>query len=217
MPGIPSSEPTWSGSSPPTTGRVTSSPHPRSPPVREGVGADESLVGRLVGPYRLVREIGRGGMGAVYLAERADGQYEQRVALKVIKRGMDTEQVLARFRAERQILASLDHPNIARLLDGGSTEQGAPFFAMEYIEGRADRRLGRPAGALGGRSAPPLPPGLWRRELRAPATGGAPGHQAAQHPGDGGRGAEAAGLRYRQGAARRGRPGHVDGHRACGC
>jgi non-specific serine/threonine protein kinase/serine/threonine-protein kinase len=96
---------------------------------------DESWIGRLVGPYRVVREIGRGGMGAVYLAERADGQYQQRVALKVIKRGMDTEQVLARFRAERQILASLDHPNIARLLDGGSTDQGVPFFAMEYIEG----------------------------------------------------------------------------------
>ena len=96
---------------------------------------DESWIGRLVGPYRVVRELGRGGMGAVYLAERADGQYDQRVALKVIKRGMDTAQVLARFRAERQILASLDHPNIARLLDGGSTDQGVPFFAMEYIEG----------------------------------------------------------------------------------
>ena len=103
--------------------------------VREGGGADEGWVGHLVGPYRVVREIGRGGMGAVYLAERADGQYEQRVALKVIKRGMDTEQVLARFRAERQILASLDHPNIARLLDGGSTDWGVPFLAMEYIEG----------------------------------------------------------------------------------
>ena len=97
--------------------------------------ADESWIGRLVGSYRVVREIGRGGMGAVYLGERADGQYHQRVALKVIKRGMDTEHVLARFRAERQILASLDHPNIARLLDGGSTDQGVPFFAMEYIEG----------------------------------------------------------------------------------
>ena len=100
-----------------------------------GDGIDINWEGRFIGPYRVVREIGRGGMGAVYLAERADGQYEQRVALKVIKRGMDTEQVLARFRAERQILASLDHPNIARLLDGGSTDQGTPFFAMEYIEG----------------------------------------------------------------------------------
>jgi non-specific serine/threonine protein kinase/serine/threonine-protein kinase len=105
--------------------------------ARDWTPAEERLDGRMVGPYRVVREIGRGGMGAVYLAERADGQYQQRVALKVIKRGMDTEQVLARFRAERQILASLDHPNIARLLDGGSTEQGVPFFAMEYIEGEA--------------------------------------------------------------------------------
>ena len=103
--------------------------------AREWAADNTSLMGRLVGPYRVVREIGRGGMGAVYLAERADGQYEQRVALKVIKRGMDTEQVLARFRAERQILASLDHPNIARLLDGGSTDEGVPFLAMEYIEG----------------------------------------------------------------------------------
>lgn len=91
--------------------------------------------GQRVGPYRIVRELGRGGMGAVYLAERADGLYEQTVALKLIKRGMDTERVLARFRAERQILASLDHPNIARLLDGGTTDGGAPYFAMEYIDG----------------------------------------------------------------------------------
>jgi tetratricopeptide (TPR) repeat protein/tRNA A-37 threonylcarbamoyl transferase component Bud32 len=108
-----------------------------SPALAAATAAEDGATwaGRLVGPYRVVREIGRGGMGAVYLAERADGQYEQRVALKVIKRGMDTEQVLARFRAERQILASLDHPNIARLLDGGSTDQGVPFFAMEYIAG----------------------------------------------------------------------------------
>ncbi|HEX5632427.1 MAG TPA: serine/threonine-protein kinase, partial [Gemmatimonadales bacterium] len=77
----------------------------------------------------------RGGMGAVYLAERADGLYEQRVALKLLKRGMDTDAVLARFRAERQILASLDHPNIARLLDAGTTHDGLPFFAMEYVDG----------------------------------------------------------------------------------
>ena len=100
------------------------------------VSTEEDWSGRRIGPYRVLREIGRGGMGAVHLAERADGQYEHRVALKLIKRGMDTEQVLARFRAERQILASLDHPNIARLLDGGSTEGGVPFFAMEYIEGQ---------------------------------------------------------------------------------
>ncbi|HET8624545.1 MAG TPA: protein kinase [Gemmatimonadales bacterium] len=97
---------------------------------------EDAWTGKLIGSYRVVRELGRGGMGAVYLAERADGQYEQRLALKLIKRGMDSEQVLARFRAERQILASLDHPNIARLLDGGTTPDGLPYFVMEHIEGR---------------------------------------------------------------------------------
>jgi serine/threonine protein kinase/tetratricopeptide (TPR) repeat protein len=104
-----------------------------SPPrAREMV----SSVGRRFGAYRVVGEIGRGGMGAVFLAERADGQFEQRVAIKLIKRGMDTAQVLERFRVERQILASLDHPNIARLLDGGTTDDGLPYFVMEYIEGQ---------------------------------------------------------------------------------
>lgn len=91
--------------------------------------------GARIGPYEVIREIGRGGMGAVYLAARADDEYKKRVAIKVIKRGMDTEAVLRRFRNERQILASLDHPNIARLFDGGTTEDGMPFFVMEYIEG----------------------------------------------------------------------------------
>ncbi|HVF34786.1 MAG TPA: serine/threonine-protein kinase [Candidatus Saccharimonadia bacterium] len=88
-----------------------------------------------VGPYRLLREIGRGGMGSVWLAERADGQFDQRVALKLIKRGMDSDAVLARFRAERQILANLVHPNIARLLDGGSSASGQPYFVLEHVEG----------------------------------------------------------------------------------
>ncbi|MGI9175684.1 MAG: serine/threonine-protein kinase [Rhodothermales bacterium] len=91
--------------------------------------------GERVGPYRLVRRLGVGGMGTVYLAERADGQFEQTVALKLIKPGMDTEAVLARFQAERQILAQLDHPNIARLLDGGAGQDGRPYFAMEYVAG----------------------------------------------------------------------------------
>jgi len=92
--------------------------------------------GRRIGAYRVVREIGRGGMGAVYLGERADGQFDQQVAIKLIKRGMDTTLVLGRFRAERQILASLDHPNIAHLLDGGTTEDGLPYFVMEHIDGK---------------------------------------------------------------------------------
>ncbi|MCW5967896.1 MAG: serine/threonine protein kinase [Blastocatellales bacterium] len=95
----------------------------------------EPQAGLRIGPYRIIRRIGRGGMGAVYLAERVDEQYRKRVAIKLIKRGLDTDEVIRRFRNERQILAGLDHPNIARLLDGGATEMGAPYFVMEYIEG----------------------------------------------------------------------------------
>jgi eukaryotic-like serine/threonine-protein kinase len=91
--------------------------------------------GRRVGGYRLLRELGRGGMGTVYLGERADAQFQMRVAVKLIKRGMETEAVLQRFRDERQILASLEHPNIARLLDGGTTGEGTPYFVMEYVDG----------------------------------------------------------------------------------
>jgi serine/threonine protein kinase len=94
------------------------------------------VIGQRVGAYRIVREIGRGGMGAVYLAERADDAFRKRVAIKLIKRGMDTDFILRRFLGERQILASLDHPNIARLLDGGTTPDGLPYFVMEYISGQ---------------------------------------------------------------------------------
>jgi serine/threonine protein kinase/Tfp pilus assembly protein PilF len=95
-----------------------------------------SIEGQRIGSYRVVREIGRGGMGTVFLAARDDDQYDQQVALKLIKRGMDTDFIVQRFRNERQILARLDHPNIARLLDGGVTDEGLPFFVMEYIDGK---------------------------------------------------------------------------------
>ena len=93
-------------------------------------------IGRQIGVYRLVSEIGRGGMGAVFLAERADGEFSQKVAIKLIKRGMDSEFIVRRFRHERQILASFEHPYIARLLDGGTLPDGVPYFVMEYIEGQ---------------------------------------------------------------------------------
>ena len=93
--------------------------------------------GAVIGRYRLIKEIGRGGMGAVWLADRADGQFDQRVALKLIKRGMDSDEILDRFIRERQILARLQHPNIARLVDGGVNEDGRPYFAMEYVSGSA--------------------------------------------------------------------------------
>src|ERR1700736_1187605 len=95
------------------------------------------LNGTRVGAYAIVRELGRGGMGAVYLAKRADGQFEKEVAIKLLKRGTDTDEILRRFHAERRILARLDHPNIARLLDAGTTDEGLPYFVMEYVEGNA--------------------------------------------------------------------------------
>jgi serine/threonine-protein kinase len=88
-----------------------------------------------VGPYRLLSLLGRGGMGEVFLAERADGAFEARVALKLVKRGMDSEEIVRRFHRERQILARLEHPGIARLLDGGTAPDGRPYFVLELVEG----------------------------------------------------------------------------------
>ena len=96
---------------------------------------EEPFVGRQFGAYQLIREIGRGGLGAVYLAARADDEYRKQVAIKVIRRGLDTDDIIRRFRTERQILAQLDHPNIARLIDGGTTDDGLPYFVMEYVSG----------------------------------------------------------------------------------
>ena len=97
---------------------------------------DEDISGSRVGPYRVIREIGRGGMGSVFLAVRDDDEYRKEVAIKLIRHGMDTADVLRRFRHERQILASLEHPYIARLLDGGTSGDGRPFFVMEYVSGK---------------------------------------------------------------------------------
>ena len=113
----------------------------RVPKLRSAVAADwayrdeASPAGSIIGCWHVLRELGRGGMAVVMLAERIDGQFEQRVALKLIKRGMDSEAVLARFLRERQILARLSHPNIARLLDGGLSTDGRPYFVLEYVEG----------------------------------------------------------------------------------
>ena len=101
-----------------------------------GLTAPDSTASRRVGAYELVRELGRGGMGAVWLARRADAHFEKLVAIKLLKRGTDTDEVLRRFHAERQILARLEHPNIARLLDAGTTQDDLPYFVMEYVEGR---------------------------------------------------------------------------------
>lgn len=96
---------------------------------------EHALTGQQIGVYKIVRELGHGGMGAVYLAERTDGKFQQRVALKLLKREMNTAALRRRFQHEREILASLEHPNIARLLDAGTTDDKIPFIAMEYVEG----------------------------------------------------------------------------------
>lgn len=96
---------------------------------------EDKLINTQIGKYRLIELIGTGGMGRVYLAERADGAFEQKVALKLIRRGLDSKEIQRRFVTERQILASLEHPNIAHLIDGGTTNDGLPFLVMEYVEG----------------------------------------------------------------------------------
>lgn len=101
---------------------------------RMGV-AVEPIEGQRLGAYRIVRKLGSGGMGDVYLAERADDEYQQQVAIKLVRAGAFTPQVQGRLRTERQILAQLQHPNIARLLDGGRAPDGTPYLVMEYIDG----------------------------------------------------------------------------------
>jgi serine/threonine protein kinase/tetratricopeptide (TPR) repeat protein len=93
------------------------------------------LTGERIGPYRIVRSLGRGGMGEVFLAERADEQFQQQVAIKLVRRGLLSRNVQGRLKLERQILATLDHPNIARLFDGGTTSDGTPYIVMEYVDG----------------------------------------------------------------------------------
>ena len=97
--------------------------------------AEDYPKGYRVGPYKLQHRIGRGGMGSVWLATRSDDEFEKQVAIKMVKRGMDSHEILRRFRVERQVLANLDHPNIARLIDGRSTSEGLPYLVMEYVEG----------------------------------------------------------------------------------
>lgn len=105
---------------------------PECPPW---LGTDAPLVGRRIGPWVLVREIGQGGMGVVWEAERGDREYKQRVAIKLMQSGLLSASQVARFRDERQILADLNHPGIARLLDGGTAADGLPYLVMEYVDG----------------------------------------------------------------------------------
>jgi serine/threonine protein kinase len=107
------------------------------PPPTPGATVDEPITerpGTVLGPYKLLQEIGEGGMGTVFMAEQTQ-PIQRKVALKIIKPGMDSRQVIARFEAERQALALMDHPNIARVLDAGTTDSGRPYFVMELVKG----------------------------------------------------------------------------------
>jgi len=112
--------------------------------VAKALAQDEScrfvgvprLIGQVLSDYRIVEKLANGGMGEIYRAVRIDGTYEKQVAIKLVQSGLGTDYFLARFKNERQILATLDHPNIARLIDGGSTDEGLPYLVMEYIKGQ---------------------------------------------------------------------------------
>ncbi|MCC6989658.1 MAG: serine/threonine protein kinase, partial [Acidobacteria bacterium] len=118
-----------------SSGAFLETPALRVPDLAGPSMTETPMVGRALGPWRLVDVIGRGGMGVVYRAERADDAFTRQAAVKVIGPGADAASVVERFRRERQTLADLDHRNIARLLDGGSTAEGQPYFVMEYVDG----------------------------------------------------------------------------------
>lgn len=121
-----------SGDAPDLIGRISAA---YAASAGGGDSASPHFSGRVIGSYRLLRRLSRGGMGDVYRAERADGAYEAAVAVKLLRAGVDAETLAARFRRERQILARLDHPHIARLLDGGSSVEGVPYLVMELVDG----------------------------------------------------------------------------------
>lgn len=111
--------------------------HPLMGPARSVGEHADPMTNRLIGPYRILRRAGQGGMADVYLAVRADKLYQRFVAIKVVKTGLDSEEVLRRFRHERQTLAVLDHPNIVKLLDAGTTDEGLPYLVMDFVQGQA--------------------------------------------------------------------------------
>ena len=135
-----------------------------------------------IGPYKLLQKLGEGGYGVVYMAEQ-EQPIRRRVALKIIKLGMDTKNVIARFEAERQALALMDHPNIARVLDAGATETGRPYFVMELVYGRQDHRLLRPEPREHAGTPGVVHPGLQRGPACPPKGNHPSGPQAVEHHG----------------------------------
>ena len=148
-------------------------------------GSDELIPGEdpdKIGPYRLVRRIGEGGMGVVYEAEQIE-PIRRKVALKVIKRGMDTAEFVARFEAERQALAMMDHPSIAQVFDAGATERGRPYFVMEYVEGVPITDYCDEHKLIAARAPRAVHPGLRGRAARPPEGDHPPRPEAVERPG----------------------------------
>ena len=140
--------------------------------------------GTTIGPYKLLEQIGEGGLGVVFMAEQTS-PVRRRVALKVIKPGMDTRQVVARFEAERQALAMMDHPNIAKVFDAGATDSGRPYFVMELVQRRPDHRLLRPRASSRPRERLELFVPVCQAVQHAHQKGDHPPRpEAVQHPGD---------------------------------
>ena len=140
-------------------------------------------IGETIGRYKLLERIGEGGFGVVFMAEQQQ-PVRRKVAVKILKPGMDSRQVLARFAAERQALALMDHPNIARVLDAGATNTGRPYFVMELDQGRSYHRVLRSASALSPRASGAVRTRLPRRPARAPKGDHSPRHQAVERARD---------------------------------
>ena len=152
--------------------------------VTPGGRAASEAPGTTIGPYKLLEPIGEGGMGVVYVAEQ-NQPVRRRVALKIIKPGMDTKQVIARFEAERQALAMMDHPNIARVHDAGATESGRPYFVMELVRGIPITDYCDREQPLDRRAAGAVRPGLPGSAARPPEGDHPSRPEALEHPGDG--------------------------------
>ena len=155
------------------------------PPASPTVSIDSSraaVSGTVIGPYKLLQPIGEGGMGTVYMAEQT-APVRRLVALKVIKAGMDSRQVLARFEAERQALALMDHPNIAKVLDAGTTDAGRPYFVMELVKGVPITRFCDEHRLSTRAAARAVHPGLPGDPARPPEGGHPPRPQAVERPG----------------------------------
>ena len=143
----------------------------------------EEAPAQMIGRYKLLEKIGEGGFGEVWMAEQRE-PVKRRVALKIIKLGMDSRQIVARFEAERQALAMMDHPNIAKIFDAGATDTGRPYFVMELVRGIKITEYCDQNQLPTQRTAEAVHPGLPGHPARAPEGHHPPRHQALEHPRD---------------------------------